>query len=50
MIIIIMTGENFVARIDGLGGTPVASHWPRDQIFCMRLKVLKEVKLSMLVF
>jgi hypothetical protein len=27
MIIIIMRGENFVAHLDGLGGTPVAHHW-----------------------
>jgi hypothetical protein len=26
MIIIIMRGENFVAYLDGLGGTPVAHH------------------------
>jgi hypothetical protein len=26
MIIIIMSGENFVAHLDGLGGTPVAHH------------------------
>jgi hypothetical protein len=26
MIIIIMRGENFVAHLDGLGGTPVAHH------------------------
>jgi hypothetical protein len=26
MIIFIMRGENFVAHIDGLGGTPVADH------------------------
>jgi hypothetical protein len=25
-IIIIMRGENFVAHLDGLGGTPVAHH------------------------
>jgi hypothetical protein len=29
MIIIIMRGENFVAHLDGLGGTPVAHHWYR---------------------
>jgi hypothetical protein len=35
MIIIIMRGENFVAHLDGLGGTPVcrgtpvAHHWCR---------------------
>jgi hypothetical protein len=29
MIIIIMTGEKFVAHLDGLGGTPVAHHWTR---------------------
>jgi hypothetical protein len=35
MIIIIMRGENFVAHLDGLGGTPVcrgtpvAHHWTR---------------------
>jgi hypothetical protein len=28
MIRIIMRGENFVAHLDGLGGTPVAHHWP----------------------
>jgi hypothetical protein len=28
MIIIAMTGENIVAHLDGLGGTPVAHHWP----------------------
>jgi hypothetical protein len=28
-IIIIMRGEDFVAHLDGLGGTPVAHHWPR---------------------
>jgi hypothetical protein len=27
MIIIIVRGENFVAHLDGLGGTPVAHHW-----------------------
>jgi hypothetical protein len=27
MIMIIMRGENFVAHLDGLGGTPVAHHW-----------------------
>jgi hypothetical protein len=27
MIIIIMRGENLVAHLDGLGGTPVAHHW-----------------------
>jgi hypothetical protein len=27
MIIIIMRGENFVAHLDGLGGTPVAHHY-----------------------
>jgi hypothetical protein len=27
LIIIIMRGENFVAHLDGLGGTPVAHHW-----------------------
>jgi hypothetical protein len=27
MIIIAMRGENFVAHLDGLGGTPVAHHW-----------------------
>jgi hypothetical protein len=27
MIIIIMRGENFVAHLDGLGGTPVAHHF-----------------------
>jgi hypothetical protein len=26
VIIIIMRGENFVAHLDGLGGTPVARH------------------------
>jgi hypothetical protein len=26
MIIIIMRGEDFVAHLDGLGGTPVAHH------------------------
>jgi hypothetical protein len=36
MIIIIMRGENFVAHLDGLGGTPmcrgtpVAHHWARQ--------------------
>jgi hypothetical protein len=30
MIIIITRGENFVAHLDGLGGTPVAHHWPRQ--------------------
>jgi hypothetical protein len=36
MIIIIMRGENFVAHLDGLGGTlvcrrtPVAHHWYRE--------------------
>jgi hypothetical protein len=29
MIIIIIRGENFVAHLDGLGGTPVAHHWFR---------------------
>jgi hypothetical protein len=35
MIVIIMIGENFVAHLDGLGGTPVcrgtpvAHHWYR---------------------
>jgi hypothetical protein len=33
MIIIIMRGENFVARLDGLGGTPVAHHWSRPKTF-----------------
>jgi hypothetical protein len=28
MVIIIMRGENFVAHLDGLGGTSVAHHWP----------------------
>jgi hypothetical protein len=32
MIIIIMRVENFVAHLDGLGGTPVAHHWPRGWI------------------
>jgi hypothetical protein len=27
MITIIMRGEDFVAHLDGLGGTPVAHHW-----------------------
>jgi hypothetical protein len=27
MITIIMRGENFVAHLDGLCGTPVAHHW-----------------------
>jgi hypothetical protein len=29
MIIIIMRGENFVAHLEGVGGTPVAHHWIR---------------------
>jgi hypothetical protein len=29
VIIIIMRGENFVAHLDGLGGTPVAHHCAR---------------------
>jgi hypothetical protein len=29
MIIIIVRGENFVAHLDGLGGTPVAHHCPK---------------------
>jgi hypothetical protein len=29
MIIIIMRGGNFVAHLDGLGGTPVAHHWSK---------------------
>jgi hypothetical protein len=29
MIIIIMRGENSVAHLDGLGGTPVAHHWSK---------------------
>jgi hypothetical protein len=28
MIIIIMSGENFVAHLDGLGGTPVCGGTP----------------------
>jgi hypothetical protein len=31
MIIIIMRGENFVAHLDGLGGTPVAHYWNRSR-------------------
>jgi hypothetical protein len=30
MIIIIMRGENFVAHLDGLGGTPVAHHYSME--------------------
>jgi hypothetical protein len=29
VMIIIMRGENFVAHLDGLDGTPVAQHWHR---------------------
>jgi hypothetical protein len=29
MIIIIMRGKNFVAHLDGLGGTPIAHHWSK---------------------
>jgi hypothetical protein len=29
IMIIIMRGENFVAHLDSLGGTPVAHHWCR---------------------
>jgi hypothetical protein len=32
MIIIIMRGENFVAHLDGLGGTPVAHHCPKGLV------------------
>jgi hypothetical protein len=32
MIIIIMRGENFVAHLDVLGGTPVAHHWDKAVI------------------
>jgi hypothetical protein len=31
MIIIIMRCENFVAHLDGLGGTPVAHHCSEDR-------------------
>jgi hypothetical protein len=27
-----MRGENFVAHLDGLGGTPVAHHWAKGNI------------------
>jgi hypothetical protein len=35
MIIIIMRGENFVAHLDGVGGTPVAHHWSRERILIL---------------
>jgi hypothetical protein len=44
MIIIILRGENFVAHLDGLGGTPmcrgapVAHHWPRRSTSSLNLK------------
>jgi hypothetical protein len=44
MIIIIMRGENFVAHLDGLGGTPVccgtpvAHHCPRGRRSLGRLR------------
>jgi hypothetical protein len=31
-IIIVMRGENFVAHLDGLGGTPVAHYWFRGPL------------------
>jgi hypothetical protein len=41
MIIITMRSENFVAHLDGLGGTPVAPHWctqmEKLQYFCHTL-------------
>jgi hypothetical protein len=38
IMIIIMKGENFVAHLDGLGGTPVAHHCvtPSSDTFKLR--------------
>jgi hypothetical protein len=47
MIIIIMRGENFVAQLDGLDGTPVcrrtpvAHHWVKLRMF--QNKVLRKI-------
>jgi hypothetical protein len=54
MIIIIMRGENFVAHLDGLGGTPVAHHFsslssttqPIDQHYN---PISRQVKLNILL-
>jgi hypothetical protein len=38
MIIIIMRGVNFVAHLDGLGGTPVCHGTPVAHHWCSRFK------------
>jgi hypothetical protein len=41
MTIIIMRGENFVAHLDGLGGTPVCRGTPAHITALVELKIIK---------